>query len=92
MTNYRSKKPKILCERIRKNVFLLDKTKKTFSWSNENGLKPNETERRIINEGSLTDNKATRVLQNFISSSKSHGVNCHISAQNGILIDKKIMV
>ena len=59
---------------------------------------------RIINEGSLTDNKAIRVLQNFMSTSKSHGVavsfflsffgpiNCHISAQNGILIDKKIIV
>ena len=59
---------------------------------------------RIINEGSLTDNRAIRVLQNFMSTSKSHGVavsffisffgpiNCHISAQNGILIDKKIIV
>ena len=59
---------------------------------------------RIINEGSLTDNRAIGVLQNFMSTSKSHGVavsfflsffgpiNCHISAQNGILIDKKIIV
>ena len=59
---------------------------------------------RIINEGSLTDNRAIRVLQNFMSTSKSHGVavsfflsffgpiNCHISAQNGILIDKEIIV
>ena len=29
---------------------------------------------RIINEGSLTDNRAIRVLQNFMSTSKSHGV------------------
>ena len=29
---------------------------------------------RIINEGSLTDNRAIGVLQNSISTSKSHGV------------------
>ena len=49
MTNYRSKKPQAsdnMSKNSEKPFFLLDKTKKTFSWSNEDGLKPNESERK----------------------------------------------